>query len=677
MKSWRAWVAGLATVLLASCGGGGDGGTPLVGSTPSPAVADLTVVLSNSEIANTGNQTVDVTVTSVDKNNNTVANVPVTIKVDANATIEVAGTRTGSDGKLIGKISIGSDRTLRKITVTAESGTLTPRTASLQVIDGAAPVAKAADMTLTLSAPILQNSGTQTVTVTAVAVDANRNTVPNIPVTLAVDLGATIKVDAAVTDTDGKVTGAVSIGDDKTNRVVTVTATSGTLSRTASLQITGAQIKSTLLPAVLSVGQVGKVQYRLLDISGNPIPRKTITVVGTGATQITGTSDANGDYELTYTAPGPGGELSIRASAIGVENVSTVLVQAGPGQIPEVTTDVQSASVSASPSVVPVNTATTKNQAAIRALFLGALNKPIQNVRVRFDLDGDAQSIGGSFTSGTTMLYSDASGIASTSYVPASRFSPTDGVTVRACWDTKDFPVGACPRSAKTTLTVISESLSVTIGTNLEIGEDDSKIKYVTRYVVQVVDSSGLAASDVQVSASVDLLQYYKGFWKLGFNEVGRQLWVRQLMASCDNEDLNRNGVAETYSNGLAEDANNSLNLTNGRPALEPRKADVAVSFEGSSKTNTSGTVVLRLEYPKNIASWVQFNLVVGASGVAGTEGRANYVSPLIVPAEAVNAFDAEPPFIVSPYGVQASPTIPAQEPGSTRPPASLCTNAL
>jgi hypothetical protein len=171
------------------------------------------------------------------------------------------------------------------------------------------------------------------------------------------------------------------------------------------------------------------------------------------------------------------------------------------------------------------------------------------------------------------------------------------------------------------------------------------------------------------VSAQIDLLQYLKGRWVPGVES-----WVQQVTASCDNEDLNRNGVSEIFSNGVVEDANGSFNRTAGRPALEPRKADVAVFFEGSSRTNTSGSTVLRIEYPKNVGSWVRFNLVVGAAGVAGTEGRANFADVLNVAASDVNRLSADPPFRLSPYGVKTSPTIAVQAPGSTAPLATLCT---
>ena len=664
----RTWLVGLSAVGLIGCGGGGSGGTPLVGGSPSPTASNLVLVLSDSTVQNNGTATVTATVTAVDANNNVVPNVPVTIRADGNATVTATGTKTGADGKVTAQIGTGADRSLRTITVTADSNGSLAKTAELRVVE-ATVGNRAADLALSLSAQQLNNSGTQSVRATVVAVDGNRNTVAGVPVTLSVDSGATIRVQSAVTDAEGKVTGDIGIGEEKSNRTVTVTATSGTLTRTSTLQITGSQIKSTLLPAVVRVNQTGRVQYRLLDASGNPVPRRSIVITGAGGVQTTGTTDANGDFEYSYQAPSVGGEAVIRASALGVESVSTVLVQTDAQTIPVATTPVQSASVSASPAVVAVNTGTTTNQASIRALFLAANNAPVPNIRVRFDLNGDKQSIGGTLTSGSTIVYADASGVATTSYVPGSRFSPTDGVEVRACWDYNDFPAGTCPNEAKTTLTVVSQALSVSVGTNNLIGEDETKLKYVTRYVVQVVDSSGLAAADVQVSAQVDLLQYLKGRWV-----AGAESWGQQVTASCDNEDLNRNGVAEIFSNGVVEDANGSFNRTAGRPALEPRKADVSVFFEGSNRTNTSGSTVLRIEYPKNVASWVRFNLVVGAAGIAGTEGRANFVGVLSVPSSAVNNVKEDPPFRISPYGVKTSPTIAVQLPGSSAAPATLCT---
>ena len=107
--------------------------------------------------------------------------------------------------------------------------------------------------------------------------------------------------------------------------------------------------------------------------------------------------------------------------------------------------------------MVPVEHGSTSNRSELRALFLGAGNAPVPNVRVRFDLAGDVNNIGGSLTSGTNVVYSDANGVATTAYVPGSRSSPTDGLTVRACWAASDFAAGTCPNADAQHLTVISE----------------------------------------------------------------------------------------------------------------------------------------------------------------------------------------------------------------------------
>lgn len=522
--------------------------------------------------------------------------------------------------------------------------------------------ATASDISLTLSKTALSNSGADTVTVTVTAVDSNRNTVPGIPVTLSVDNDATMAVSGPVTNATGVVTGTVSIGSSRANRSILVTAVSGTLSRQMTLQVTGTKITSTALPAVLAPSAAGIVQYRVVDASGNPLTDVGITVTGPGGAQSNSRTGNNGDFEFKFTAPAAAGNLDIRASSGGVENVTTIAVLSGPGAIPPVPAgSVGSASVSANPSVVPVNsTPESTNRAEVRALFVGASNTPIPNVRVRFDLDGDRNSIGGTFTTTNTLVYSNASGIASTAYIPGALGSPTNGVTVRACWDYNDFAVGACPNQAKATLTVRADALSVSIGTDELILTPD--LVYTKRFVVQVNDSSGLAKPDVLVSPLLDLPAYMKGFYV--WNGT---LWVQVVNASrCENEDVNRNGVLEVYSTGAVEDAN-------GNAQLDPRKADVVVSIEGSNRTNVNGQVVLRMTYPRNVGSWLLFSLNVAASGVSGTEGRSTYSGILPVPADVLK-LEAAPAFVTSPYGVESSPVVVVSTPdGSAR--ASLCTN--
>jgi hypothetical protein len=523
--------------------------------------------------------------------------------------------------------------------------------------DPGAPVAS--NLTLVLSATSLPNNGTDTITATATASGAGGVTLESIPVSFSVNNNALATVSGTSTDAQGVVTAQIGIGADRANRTISVTATSGSLSRTATFQVVGATLTATPLPAVIAPGAAGTVDFRLVDVNSNPMSAQAIVINGVGGVETSGSTDSNGSYSYAYTAPASGGSLDIRATAGGVSVTQAVLVQSGTGTIPPASIAVQSASLAASPSVVPVNTSTTSNRSELRALFVGAGNAPVQNVRVRFDLAGDVNNIGGSLTSGANVVYSDANGVATTAYVPGSRFSPTDGLTVRACWSASDFAAGTCPNAATATLTVVSDALSVSIFTDALIQVADQS--YIKTYTVQVVDSSGSAKGGVEISKSVDILRYFKGEWQV----VGDK-WAKVQRASCDNEDLNRNGVLEVYSNGAIEDANST-------GVVEPRKADVAISFVGSSSTDSNGQVKLQISYGQNVASWLEFNILVAASGVAGTEGRTNYQGVLPVLADAISDPDKEPAFRLAPYGTQASAVVPTTNPAGQT--GLLCTN--
>ncbi len=510
----------------------------------------------------------------------------------------------------------------------------------------------AADLSLVLSSSSVDNSGSQTVLATVTAVDAARNTLKDIPVTMTVDNNATLSPSGTVTTANGTLTGSVSIGADRSNRLVTVTATSGALQRTATFRVIGAKVEATLVPAVVNPSSTGnKIQYRLTDVNSNAMAGQAITVSAPNVADVAGTTDANGSYEYVYTAPATAGNWDVTASAGGVTSVSTVLVQpVGGGAIPAATGTIRSASVSANPSVVSVNTADTSNRSEIRALFVGADNAPIVNVRARFSLP-DPNGIGGTLTTGSNVVYSDANGVATSAYVPGSRSSPTNGVVVRVCYDNADFAVGACPNQRDVTLTVISEALGVTIGTDNTISEGTSGLTYVKRFVVLVVDASGQAKAGVQLTPSLDLVEYVKGYydgpsnWNRSAPSVDNPVPVAGTIgftgSTCPNEDLNRNGILET-----GEDLN-------GNGKLEPRKPDATIRFVGSNVTDASGTAVLQIEYPKNVATWVRYEILVSASGVSGTEGRDTWTGILAADAGSFKA-EIAPAFVESPYGVSS-----------------------
>ena len=480
------------------------------------------------------------------------------------------------------------------------------------------------------------------VVVTVTAVDASRVVTKDVPVSLSVDNEAVIVQNSATTDASGKVTGTVGIGASRANRVLTVTASSGSITKTLLIQVVGARISSTLVPAIVAPGSTGEVQYRVVDQTGNAMAGQSVSVSAPGLTPntATGTTGSNGDYKFSYTAPAGPGSFNVAMTSAGVTDERTLTVQ-GSSSVGAVSGTITSASVSANPSVVGVNSASapTTNRSEFRALFLSASNVPVRNVRVRFDLGGDPNTIGGSFSTGNATLYSDVNGVVTTAYIPDTRSSPTNGVTVRACYGSSDNDPALvnCTTSASVQLTVVDAPLGVSIGTNELIVVAD--LTYTKQFLVSVADSAGNAKADVALSVSLDLPQFRKGFYT-----VQGPAWAKTPddAAVCLNEDSNRNGVLEA-----GEDLN-------GNARLDPGRSDVTVRLL-QSRTRADGTAVVEITYAKSFATWVDAWVTVAASGVAGTEGRATFVlDPVPASAAAIKAVDVPPAFQISPFGALA-----------------------
>ncbi|MFY7856825.1 MAG: hypothetical protein ACOVQT_11835 [Rubrivivax sp.] len=665
--------------------------TITVSETAATAVAsDLVLTISARSIANNGTQTVTAIATALDARRNVLSGVAVQLSVDSNATITPNATTTDATGTVRGIIGVGSDRTNRTIRVTATSGNLT-RTETLQVSDstGGAPVA--ADLSLSLSAATLNNSGTAAIVARAVAVDSNRNAVSGIPITFRVDNSAVATVSGTVTDANGIVQASVVIGADRSNRVVTVTASSGTLTRAASFRVIGADLSAVFAPLVTANTPNNQVEFRLTDVNALAMVDQPITVSAPGLPTISGQTDSNGRFVYTYSAPTQPGALQITAAAAGDSEVANITVQApGAGSILPADVIPLSASVSANPSVVSVNTAGSRaNQTELRALFLGPDNKPIPRVRVRFDLDGNRTNTDGVIEwLGGNYAYSDVNGVARATFTPGQRSSPTDGVRIRICYSTTDFPFNAADRTAScpsaapagggfafANLTVANEALSVSLRTNERIKSGTANLTYIKEFVVLVVDAAGQAKQDVLITPSLDLTAYYKGFYEVrGERWVQRptllpdenyrwdaasRAWVKAglIGGQCPNEDANRNAVREAPSfiaGAAAPEVAARQEDLSWNNELDPRKADVAIKMVGSNRTDASGLAIVQIEYGKSLGSWVDFLISVTASGISGTESLARFAGTLPVDADSINDIRASPAFVTSPYGTSA-----------------------
>jgi len=627
------------------------------------------------------------TATTLDSSRGAAGGAPLTFSVTDPATsggafVTPAGgaTSTGAtSGELKATVSLGSNLTNRTITVNATSGTVT-RSVAFDVVESTSVTPTAADMTISLDKATIGNGGSDEVAVTVTAVDASRNAVKDIDVTFSVDSNAVLIVGNSKTAADGTAKAAVKIGADKSNRVITVTAKSSTFTRQASFRVTGAKLQATLQPANLKAGESGQVQYTLTDVNTNAIVGAAITVAGPGAgASASGTTNGSGQYVYSYVASGSGA-VPITAQAGGTSVTSTVQIEAQLSDVPA-TTNIASSTFTAAPSVVNVNTVgSSENLSELRLLFLGDNNQPIPNVRVRLGLGDNVAGTDGVLSSAKSgqdgVVTSDANGVAVASFIAGQRASSTGQIKVYACYGKNDNveSISTCPSARKlsVSLTVVEQPVSVSIGTDKAIGESTSanKLTYIQQFTVLVVDQAGKPKSDVQLSPVLDLPAYGKGYWE--YNAV-TGAWAQVIKAVCLNEDSAANG----FRNGTIEVINpNAVPPTtediNGNGQLDPRKSDVSIAMVGSTKTDSSGMAVMRIEYPKNYGSWVEFSIRVSASGVVSPPavwGRIAEVGDTLssltgtaqvtgVPITDVKK-EGEPPFSISPYGQTASCTSP------------------
>ncbi|MBE2244157.1 MAG: hypothetical protein IAE86_15485 [Burkholderiaceae bacterium] len=511
----------------------------------------------------------------------------------------------------------------------------------------------ATSLTLQLSSTSVNNSGTETVVATATAATSGGATVSGVPVTFSVDSGATFTQASSETDDTGVVTANVNIGPNRANRTITVAATSGSLSATATFVVTGSRLVATAVPAVLPPSSPGRIDYVLKDADGNPMAGQAIAIVGGALPEAEGMTDNVGAFSYEYTSPATTGTISVLAKAGGVEFEQLVQVQAA-STVPPANATPTSATISVDPSVVAPNVdATTNYRSAVRALFLDSRNRPIPNMRVRFYVNGY-----GTFSTSDNIVYTDTNGVALTSFIPGARTSPALGVTITACYEKNDF--ASCGANSTTkALTIAADPLSITIGTNNLIIVNE--LTYTQRFVVTAVDIAGRPKANVDITPSIDLPYYIKGL----YTRVGGKWEMQGSPYGCPNEDVARTGFYQE-----AQDINQ-----NGQ--IDPRKSDVAISMVDSTKTDATGKATLQIEYPKNVGSWLQYKILVSA-GVAGTEGRASWTDVLGVPVTDITQ-EGTPAFVRSPYGIVTTTAVPSinfPPPSAPRGPVPPCENA-
>jgi hypothetical protein len=512
----------------------------------------------------------------------------------------------------------------------------------------------------------ITNSGSDKALLSVTALDANNNPVSGASLSVSLDSGVYTPI-TATTDSSGQASGNISIGANKANRNITATIALGGQSATAVVAVTGSQIALTPVPATPAPGASTRVDIKVTDANGAGVPNVAVQLSGSLGFTGSVTTDTTGNASATLgAAPATAGTYAVNASALGVQATRAVQVISGAGGgIPDAVGPINAVSLAVVPNTIaPNSTGSTTSRAGLKATFLNASNQAIQNVRVRFVIDPPQLGSGETLSTGDATVYSDVNGDAIADYIAGTRSSPTNGVTVRACYGTTDAAIAnnACPNFTTKTLTVASQPLSITLGDNNLLERGSNSLTYIKKFDVAVADAAGNAVANASVSASVDITHYGKGgFGYVASGPSGTGTYqitfdnppnfTTDVSSTaigvvpspttgniwCVNEDTNRNGFLD-----VGDDRN-------GNGKLEPRKADVILSFVGSNVTGSNGRMTIQVEYPQNVATWLSYTVKV-TTNVAGSEGtdQKSYITSFI------EGDQKNGSFLTPPYGASS-----------------------
>lgn len=189
---------------------------------------------------------------------------------------------------------------------------------------GGTPAVAVAKLTLITSLAQLPSDGSKTATITAQALDANNNVMPDITVVFQTDSG-TLMPTQPLTDSSGLALATLGAGSDPTNRTITVTATAGSTTATVPIGVNGTALALSG-PSNLVLNNSGDYTAVLTDSSGQGIPNTAVTFTsanGNTLSPATGTTGSDGRLTVTLTAAN-GGTDTITASALGLQQAKSV-----------------------------------------------------------------------------------------------------------------------------------------------------------------------------------------------------------------------------------------------------------------------------------------------------------------------------------------------------------------
>ena len=559
--------AGLAALLVACGGGGAVGGGSGTGGTGGAGATTYNVVLTASATSVStavGLDNSSVTITAEVRDPSTGSSpftTPVTFTADSGVLSEVSSTT--AFGNATAKLSAGTDKTPRDITVTFSVGNSVKKivvpvissASSIEVFSSAPSVSSVAGAVGSV------------VTVTAVVKNSSNNGISDEPVTFTADSGVLQEASTA-TGANGVATVLLSAGTNTTPRNITVTVKAGAVSN----------------KIVVAVTDVGLSTVTNIDLFASaaaltPTAGSSVTI-----TAIVKNAANNGIAKETVKFAADTGVLQGATAQTNDTGTATVVLSPGADLTPRnITVSVTAGSVTKK-IVVPVSAVTPSTVASIEA-FSSAVSLP---------------SGTGSTVTITALVKNGANNGVGTEPV---KFSADSGVLQDASTVTTNngtatvtLSAGADKSQRNVTVTVsagtVSQKVVVPVsGTTLGIaGASSLLLNGVETYSVALKDSNGKAVSGVDVQIS---------------SALGNTLAPTKVTTDA-------NGTA-TFKYTASKSGDDTVTVTGAGVSAQQRVAVSSVNFAFTAPVAGSNPLI-----PVNTSQVVTVRYIEGTTGKAG-----------------------------------------------------------
>jgi hypothetical protein len=713
------------SIMLFACGGGGDSLTRDGGgviTTPDPdLVATYSVGVSIAD--NQGNAAnklsegnpLTITTTLTATNGGIINDVLVTFSLSqanlATFSNDTATALTNADGVAVIGLEVGSLRGDGVVSATIEagaSGTVGFSSAGIQEVQ-----VVPASLELFATQVQMASSGDDKVELIAVVKNEQNVLLEGVVVAFSADAGSSIESVSGSTGPDGKATATLTTENNRSNRVINVTASTASLTDSLSVDVVGTEININGATSVILNDQA-PITFNLVDSSGIGISGQQLTLstdVGQldNVAPVTG---ANGQITVNFTATSSG-QGTISASALNASGLLQMTVQQDDfsfSSLPDADVPLQtdqslsvrwfknnaafvggSVTITTSRGIIATPTVTTNSAGTatviIRSEFAGPASISASgtdadgnNVTARANIEFIATQVESVFVDATPDLIGPEG---QTSTISAVVRDPSGNLVKGKVVDFTliDSNGGSIEPNSATTG---SDGIASTVYTSNAVSpEDGVTIQATADSVVGQVDLTvGDRAFDISIGTGNEIEDqdpstYLKEFAVFVSDSVGRPVENAALTASATpiklvNDGSYRKGVwiwdtdneiwvATTTIECANEDLNNNGRLDAGEDINNDEELTPGIigtiSFKDSiSRTNAAGQATLELRYPKQFAVWVGVEVSVFGQS-SGSEARDSQTLTLPIAATDIASEVNQPPS--NPFGFSSTCTNP------------------